>query len=133
VRRLVLLAPLALVAAACGSSTVKPFLPEPTAKCLRGESFTVSTADRDVPLVAAAAANGGLRATPQGGGNTLIMAFAEDGKDATNVERAIRRVAPATLRPHLQDVMSAKRNAVLLWTVSPTAAQQATALDCLRS
>jgi hypothetical protein len=133
VRRLLVLAPLALVAAACGSSTVKPFLPEPTAKCLRGQGFTVSTAEADVPLVASAAANGGLRAAPAGGGNTLVMAFAEDGKDAATVERAIRRVAPATLRPHLQDVMSAKRNAVLLWTVSPTAAQQSAALNCLRS
>jgi hypothetical protein len=133
VRRLLLLAPLAAVAAACGSATVKPFLPEPTATCLRGQGFTVSTAAADVPLVAAAAANGGLRAAPQGGGNTLVMAFAEDGKDASNVERSIRRVAPAKLRPHLQDVMSAKRNAVLLWTVTPTAAQQAAALNCLRS
>ena len=132
-RRLLLLAPLALVAAACGSTTAKPFLPDPTAKCLRGQGFTVSTAEADVPLVAAAAANGGLRATPQAGGNTLIMAFAEDGKDAGNVERSIRRVAPPKLRPHLQDVMSAKRNAVLLWTISPSAAQQAAALDCLRS
>jgi hypothetical protein len=133
VRRLLLLAPLALLAAACGQTTVKPFLPGPTAKCLSGAGFTVSTSDAAVPLVAATAANGGLRATPKGGGNTLIMAFANTGKDAADVERAIRRVAPAKLRPHLGDVMSVKRNAVLLWTVSPRAEIQAAALNCLRS
>jgi hypothetical protein len=132
-RRLLLLAPLALLLTACGQSTVKPFLPGATATCLRGQGFQVSTTDADVPLVAAAAANGGLRATPKDGGNTLIMAFAENGKDAVEVERRIRHVAPPALRPHLGDVMTAKRNAVLLWTVSPTAAQQQAALDCLRS
>jgi hypothetical protein len=132
-RRLLLLAPVALVAAACGQSAVKPFVADPTATCLRGKGFQVSTKDADIGLVASTAANGGLRATPQGGGNTLILAFAADGKGAASIEGAFRRFAPKKLRPHLGDVMSAKRNAVLLWTVSPTAAQQQTVLDCLRS
>jgi hypothetical protein len=132
-RRLLLLAPVALLAAACGQTAAKPFLPGSTGKCLRAAGFTVSTADADVPLVAAAAANGGLRATPKGGGNTLIMAFAADGKDAANVETSIRRVAPKSLRPHLGDVMSSKRNAVLLWTVSPQPGEQQIVLGCLRS
>jgi hypothetical protein len=132
-RRLLPLVLVAVVAAACGSSEAKPFLPEPTAECLRDTGFKVSTKEEDVQLVAATAANGGLTATPKGGGNTLTMAFAEDGKDAADVERAIRRVAPPALKPHLGDVMSAKRNAVLLWTVSPSAEQQQTVLDCLRS
>jgi hypothetical protein len=132
-RRLPLLLPLALLVAACGQSTVKPFVAGPTAKCLRGKGFEVSTKDADLGLVASTAANGGLRATPQGGGNTLVLAFGADGKDAANLERAFRRFAPKKLRPHLGDVMSTKRNAVLLWTVSPRAEQQATVLACLRS
>jgi hypothetical protein len=133
VRRLLPLVVLALVAAACGSSAPKPFLPEPTAKCLRTAGFKVSTRPEDVQLVAQTAENGGLTATPKEGGNTLTMAFAADGADAADVQRAIRRVAPPGLKPHLGDVMSAKRNAVLLWTISPTAEQQQTVLDCLRS
>ena len=132
-RRLLLLAPLALVAAACGQTAAKPFVAVPTAKCLRDKGFEVSTKDADLGLVASTAANGGLRATPKGGGNTLILAFAADGKGATSIEGAFRRFAPKKLRPHLGDVMSAKRNAVLLWTVSPTAEQQAAVLACLRS
>ena len=132
-RRLLLLVPLALVAAACGQSAAKPFTAAPTASCLRGKGFQVSTNDAEIGLVASTAANGGLRATPKGGGNTLVLAFAADGKGAASIEGAFRRFAPKKLRPHLGDVMSAKRNAVLLWTVSPTAEQQATVLACLRS
>jgi hypothetical protein len=132
-RRLLLLVPLALLAAACGQSTVKPFVAGPTAKCLREKGYQVTTGDAEIGLVASTAANGGLRATPKGGGNTLTLAFAADGKDAASIEGAFRRFAPKTLRPHLGDVMSAKRNAVLLWTISPTAEQQATVLACLRS
>jgi hypothetical protein len=132
-RRLLLLAPLALLAAACGQSASKPFTAAPTATCLKAAGYTVSTDDADVGLVASSATNGGLRATPKGGGNTLVLAFAADGKDAANIEGAFRRFAPKKLRPHLGDVMSAKRNAVLLWTVSPTPDQQQAVLSCLRS
>ncbi len=132
-RRLLLLAPLAVVAAACGQGAAKPFLPGPTAKCLRQAGFHVSTSEADVPIVAAAAANGGLRASPKSGGNTLVVAFAADGPDALTVEKSIRRVAPPKLRPHLGDVMTQKRNAVVLWTVSPGPELQQTALGCLRS
>ncbi|TML89076.1 MAG: hypothetical protein E6G08_06310 [Actinobacteria bacterium] len=132
-RRLLLLVPLALLAAACGQTAAKPFAAGPTASCLRTKGFQVSTKDADIGLVASTAANGGLLATPKGGGNTLVLAFAADGKGAGSIEGAFRRFAPKKLRPHLGDVMSAKRNAVLLWTVSPTAEQQATVLACLRS
>ena len=131
-RRLLLLAPLALLAAACGQSAAKPFTAVATASCLRDTGFQVSTNDAALGLVASSAANGGLRATPKGGGNTLVLAFATDGKEAASLEKAFRRFAPKKLRPHLGDVMSSKRNAVLLWTVSPSAAQQQTVLDCLR-
>jgi hypothetical protein len=132
-RRLLLLAPLALLAAACGQSAAKPFVADATARCLRDKGFVVSTNEADLGLLASTAPNGGLRATPKEGGNTLILAFAADGKEAANLQKTFRRFAPTKLRPHLGDVMSAKRNAVLLWTVSPTASQQQTVVDCLRS
>jgi hypothetical protein len=133
VRRLLLLAPVACAVAACGSSGSKPFVPDKTATCLRQHHYTVSTKDSDVSLVFATATNGGLRATPPGGGNTLEIGFGTDAADASKLEAGVRRVAPKRLRPHLGDVMSSKRNAVLLWTVSPTPAQQQTVLGCLGS
>jgi hypothetical protein len=132
-RRLLPLVALVLVASACGQQGAKPFLAAPTATCLREQGFRASTNDADVSLVFATAANGGLRAVPKGGGNTLEIGFASDGADAVNLQKAIRRVADPKLRPHLPDVMSSKRNAVLLWTVSPTPEQQQTVLGCLRT
>lgn len=132
-RRLLLLVPLGLLVAACGSSGSKPFVPGKTASCLRQHHFTVSTNQSKVSLVFQTAANGGLLATPPGGGNTLEIGFGTDAGDASKLMAGIRRVAPKALRPHLTDVMTSKRNAVVLWTVSPTPAQQQTVLGCLGS
>ena len=133
-RRLVVPATvLALVAAGCGGGASKPFVPDTTAKCLRQHGFQATTSDTQVPLVFSTAANGGLAARPPGGGNELTIGFAADAADADNLQKAVRRVAPKKLRPHLGDVMTTKRNAVLLWTVSPTPAEQQTALACLQS
>jgi hypothetical protein len=131
-RRLVLLAPVVLVVAACGQTAVKPYLPGPTAKCLRSAGFKVSTG-ADVPLVPSTAPNGGLIAHTNDGSNTLQIAFAADAGDAPHLEQAFRRAAPKALRAHIQDVMRKKGNAVLFWTVSPTAAQEQTVFGCLRS
>ena len=132
--RLPLLAiPLAFLVAGCGSGAAKPFVPGATAACLRQHGFSASTADTRVPLVASTAANGGLIAAPKQGGNTLVIGFGADTPDASNLERAFRRVAPPRYRAHIRDVMTSKRNAVLLWTVSPTPDQQQTALACLQS
>jgi hypothetical protein len=134
VPRLPLLAiSLALVVAGCAGGSAKPFVPAATASCLRQHGFSASTADARVPLVAQTAANGGLIATPKERGNTLVIGFAADTPDASNLERALRRVAPPRYRAHIRDVMTSKRNAVLLWTVSPTPEQQQTAIACLQS
>ena len=118
--------------AACGSSVPKPYLPGPTAACLEQHNYTVSTS-KGVPLVESTAANGGLVARPQAGGNTLVIGFAEDADGAADLQKAVRRFAPPKLRPHLRDIMSATKNAVLVWTVSPSPEQQQTVVGCLSS
>ena len=134
-RRLLLLVPIGLVAAACGSSSSasKPFLPEPTAACLRDQGFTVSTRPQDLQIVIQLADNGGLVAHTTKNANTLQIAFAAGPKGAVDEFRKIARVAPKQLRLHIRDVASIARNAVLLWTVAPTQKQQQTVLDCLKS
>jgi hypothetical protein len=130
--RLVLLVLLAAFIAGCGR-TAKPFQASATADCLRGKGFTVSEQGPVDDPIAQSAANGALLATPSGGGNTLILSFAADGKRASDIQAAYRRFAPPKVRPHLGDIISTKRNAVLKWTVSPTSDQQAAVLGCLRS
>jgi hypothetical protein len=130
------LLPLALIApvlllAACGR-TQKPFRASSTQSCLQSAGFKVSTNVSD-DLIAATAPNGALRVTPAGGGNTLILSFSDNGKDATGLAGAYKQAAPPKLRPHIGDILSTKRNAVIKWTVAPTPDQQSTVLDCLRS
>jgi hypothetical protein len=132
-RRLLLVVPLALALAACGGGAPKPYAAGPTAACLRQHHFeNVSTAEAKVPLLFQTAENGGLIATPPEGGNTLEIGFTASKAGVTDLRKAIRRVASPGLRPHLGDVLSVQRNAVLLWTVAPTAVQQQTVLACLR-
>jgi hypothetical protein len=135
VRRLLLLVPIGLLAVACGgsSSAKKPFLPEPTASCLRTQGFTVSTRQKDLQFVFQLADNGGLVAHAPKNENTLQIAFAAGPKAAVDEYRAIARVAPKELRLHIRDVASIARNAVLLWTIAPTQKQTQTVLDCLKS
>jgi hypothetical protein len=128
VKRLLLLVLAALAVAGCGSVTAA-FTPEATANCLRVQGFSVSTKESDVGFAAAAAPRGGLLAqTP---GNTLVIAFGDSAADVARIEAGFRRLAPK--RIDLQSIMESKRNAVLLWTVSPTPMQLDKAMRCLKS
>jgi len=128
---LAVLAALALVAAGCGARSSKPFTAQGSAACFAKRGFThVTTDPLKIGFIAAFAENGGLRATTSDG-NVLTIAFAADAASAPATETAFRNHAPARLRPHLNDIMEAQRNAVLVWTTSPSAQQLADAEACL--
>jgi hypothetical protein len=132
-RRAPLLLVLAVVLAGCGGSSTAPFTAGPTAKCLKTKGFRVTTDESQIGFVAAAAANGGLRAVPAGG-NALTIAFGSDGKNASeSLVPAFKRFASPHYRKHFADIFEQKRNAVLIWTVAPTPALLQTALGCLTS
>ena len=129
---LLLAAVFAIVVAGCGGRNTSAYKPAPTATCLKKKGFTgVTTAADKVGFIAAFSANGGLFAHPPGSGNTLTIAFAADPKGALATEGAFTRHAPASLRPHISDVMESQRNAVLLWTVTPSQQILSDALGCL--
>lgn len=133
-RRLLLLLPVALVAVACGGAKkAGPYLPGPTAACLRDHGFTVSTSSKDLELVIATADNGGLHAWHTKAGNQLEIAFMADEPSTRDELKAIRNVAPKRLRPHIADITRVQRNAVLLWTIAPSAQDDQTSLSCLSS
>jgi hypothetical protein len=121
--------PLALTACG-GSASTEPFLPGPTAKCLRDKGYTVSQ-DKGVDLVISSAEYGGLRASKPGGDNDLEIAFTAGPGDAQLELQAIRHTAPPRLRLRIGDITRVKRNAVLRWTIAPTSDDEQTALDCL--
>ena len=124
---------LALVAAGCGARHDKPFTAKGTVSCLRGNGFTnVSTSPAKVGFIAGFAANGGLIATSPTG-NAVTVAFTEDENSTASTEKAFRLHASPALRPHMQDVMSTNRNAVIVWTTGPRQDESQTLNTCLRS
>jgi len=127
------LVPLALVAAGCGARSSAPYTAAGTATCLTSKGFTgVTTDPAKVGFIAVFADNGGIRATAPGG-NVLTIAFAADEKSAGQTEQAFRAHASAFYKRHMHDIMETQRNAVLVWTTSPTQSQIDTALGCLGS
>jgi hypothetical protein len=122
---------LVLVLAACGSGSGKPYTAAATKACLVQKGFTGVTTNADkVGFIAAFAANGGLQAKSKGG-NVLTIAFTDGSGAVADTEKAFRRNAPASLRPHMSDIMESQGNAVLVWTVSPTSDELSAAEGCL--
>ena len=134
-RRFSVLAALAvvLVLAGCGGRSSTPYTAAGTKECLTKNGFTGVTSDvKKIGFIAAFQANGGIQArSPQG--NVLTIAFTDSTDSVPGIEKAYRKAAPARLRPHMSDIMEAQRNAVLVWTVSPSPSELTTAENCLAS
>jgi hypothetical protein len=130
VKRIVLLTGLLFLLAACGGAEPAAYKAPQSAKCLSKLGYRVTTRDRGVGVVAAAAPNGGLRAFEPG--NTVTIAFGANSDDALQIEGAFRRFAPKTLRPNIDDVMRVQKNAVLLWTVTPPEDEMTKVFGCLK-
>jgi hypothetical protein len=120
----------ALFLTGCSSGEPDTFKAGPTASCLKGNGYQVTTDDSKVGIVAANAPNGGLLA--QEPGNALTIAFAQDSDAAIKTAAAIKKFAPKNLRLHISDVMRTQKNAVLLWTVTPPQDEFDKAFACLK-
>jgi hypothetical protein len=131
VRYAALLAAVAVLAAGCGARSNTPFTAKGTLGCLKAKGFTGATTDPGkVGFIAGFAANGGIRATSPGH-NVLTIAFAVDESGVPSTEKAFRLHAAPALRPHINDVMSANRNAVMVWTTTPVADDSTMVNGCL--
>jgi hypothetical protein len=119
-----------LVPSGCSSGEPSTFKAGPTASCLKGKGYRVTTDDAKIGVLAANAPNGGLRANEPG--NAITIAFAQDSDDALQTAAAFKRFAPKKLRPHILDVMRIQKNAVLLWTVTPPQAELDKVYGCLK-
>ena len=120
----------AALAAGCGVRTSKPYTATGTAPCLKSKGFTgVTTAPKS--FIAATAQNGGLQARAPDG-NVVTIAFAADEGSVPQTEAAFRRFATGIYKKRLDTVMSADRNAVLVWGVTPDGDVADTARRCLK-
>jgi hypothetical protein len=128
-RLTVALVTLVVLVAGCGGQP-SVYKADGTAKCLRGLGYDATTDSAEIGVIAAAAPNGGLRASVPG--NTVTIAFGANADDALKIEGAFRRFAPKKLRPHISDVMRTQNNAVLLWTVTPPLDEMNKVFKCLK-
>jgi hypothetical protein len=119
-----------LFLAGCSSGEPSAFKAGPTATCLNGNGYRVTTDDAKVGILAANAPNGGLRANEPG--NALTIAFGQNSDDAIQIAAAFKKFAPKRLKPHIDDVMRTQKNAVLLWTVTPPQAELNKVVGCLK-
>jgi hypothetical protein len=119
-----------LFLAGCSSGEPSTFKAGPTATCLKGKKYRVTTDNAKVGVIAANAPNGGLRANETG--NALTIAFGQDSDDAIKIAAAFKHFAPKKLRPHITDVMRTQKNAVLLWTVTPPQDELNKVFACLK-
>ena len=132
-RALLVLVGLAVVAAGCGARSTAPYTATGTAPCLTKQGFTgVTTNPVKVGFIAGFADNGGILATAPGG-NVVTIAFAGDASGAAQTEQAFKAHATGVYKRHINDVMETQRNAVLVWTTTPTQQQVDTATGCLGS
>jgi hypothetical protein len=129
-RRVALLLLFGGLVAGCTSGEPSAFTAEPTAKCLSGQGYDVTTDDPKVGVVAANAPHGGLLAKEPG--NALTIAFAQNGDDAIMTAGAFKRFAPKNLKKHIDDVLRIQKNAVLLWTVTPPQTEMDKVFGCLK-
>ena len=132
-RRLVPLLLVAALAAGCGARSSTPFTATATVACLKQKHFThVSTNPAKVGFIAGFAANGGLVATSPDA-NVVTIAFTDSADTVASTENAFKLHAPRALRPHIGDVMRTQRNAVIVWTTTPSGDDESTVEGCLAS
>jgi len=129
-RRVVFLALVGLLLAACTETEPSVYKADGTAKCLRDTGYSVTTAPGQVGVVAAAAPNGGLLAREPG--NAVTIAFAADSGDAESIAAAMRRFAPKPRRGKITDNMHTQKNAVMLWTIAPPVEELNKVVGCLK-
>jgi hypothetical protein len=123
---------LALLAAGCGARSNTPFTAAGTIACLKSHDFTnVSSSPAKVGFIAGFAEDGGLIATSPAN-NTVTIAFTKDSSEVPSTEDAFRKAAPPRLRPHISDVTRSNRNAVMVWTTTPSSDDDRTVNACLQ-
>ena len=131
-RRLVPFLVVVALAAGCGARSNTPFTANASVACLKKKFTHVSTNPAKVGFIAGFAANGGIVATSPAG-NVVTIAFTDSADTVAATENAFKLHAPRALRPHIGDVMRADRNAVIVWTTTPSGDDESAVEGCLAS
>ena len=114
------------IAGGCGGGGEEVYEIEPVRSCLHDVPGVQVTDAVDV--VSSTALGGAVHARFRD--NEVTVALGDSLDDADRTERAYRRFAPKTLR--IDHVLKRDRNAVLLWTTTPSEADAAAVTRCLQ-
>lgn len=124
-RRLLVLAALALTVAGCGGSGADLFSLAKTRDCVAGKGGRIGG---QLDFIASTATGGAFKA--RFGSNTVTVVFGQTEEDAHQIELAYTRAAGRNIG--IGDVLARRLNVVLLWREHPSDEQLGTVADCLK-
>ena len=124
-RRLLVLAALAVAVAGCGGSGSDLFSLAKTRACVADKGARIGG---PLDFIASTATGGAFKARL--GTNTVTIVFGETEEDARQIELAYTRAAGQNIG--IGDVLARRLNVVLLWREHPSDEQLETVADCLK-
>ncbi|HVW88873.1 MAG TPA: hypothetical protein VHC01_05350 [Gaiellaceae bacterium] len=127
-KRIVVVAAVALVAAGCGKPGTKLYTEQASAACLQKAGVKAGPVGNS-DFVASSATGGAFRAPLTD--NEVTVSFGETLTDADNIDQAYRRFRAKNVG--IDDVLRTQGNAIMLWHQHPTDADIATITGCLSS
>jgi hypothetical protein len=128
VKRVIVIAAVALIAAGCGKPGTKLYTEQASSACLQKAGVQVGGVG-NADFVASSATGGAFHATLTG--NAVTVSFGQTLTDADNIDQAYRRFRAKNVG--IDDVLRTQGNAVMLWHQHPTDADIATVTGCLSS
>src|ERR671934_1367421 len=97
-----------------------------TGRCLKAAGYRVQAHFND--FVANTATRGALRAKKNY--NVLTISFGKNAHEARSLRRAYHRFMPKRRARHIMDISEIEKNALLLWTTTPTPEQLDVVVGC---
>jgi hypothetical protein len=130
VKRLALIAAVAVTASACGGGGASSlYTKAATVACLAKKGVRAQPVPSASDFVASTATGGAFRAVvPK---NQVTVSFGDTSVDADNIEQAYHTFRAKNVG--ISDILRRQGNAIMLWRMHPQDADIATITDCLKS
>jgi hypothetical protein len=130
VKRLVLIAVVAVTASACGGSgSPALYTKAATVACFAKKGVLTQPVPSASDFVASTATGGAFRVDVSN--NLVTVSFGATNVDADNIEQAYHTFRAKNVG--IGDILRRQGNAIMLWHVHPQDADIATITDCLKS
>jgi hypothetical protein len=130
VRRIAVVALLAVVAAGCGgSSATSSYTLAATKECLQNSSGVTIAPTSPDDFVASTASGGAFQAQLPDA-NAVTLLFGQSPEEAANLADAYRRFRAKNVG--IEDILRTQGNVVLLWKLHPSTSDESLVNGCLK-